>query len=134
MDNSSERNLTTIYTRLFKLFLINEINKINEFDCNSTKSTSNNTNGFINEVRNSNNLSAFDDIIPNREFEVNDLLSNDENSEPFCPFWDYSKISINNNQQFSNCYQQNPFKSQSKSSIQDDIYTLDFQGRYFIEK
>jgi len=157
MDNGNEKNLTNIYKKLFKLFFINEINKINELekDNNSTKSNSNlsyfNFNAYNqnNEIRNFSNISAFEDITPNREIEVNDLFSTDEFTENMiCPFWDVSKISINNiNNNNNNIFPphftnlnnylnpQNPFKSNCKSTIsQDDIYSLDFQGRYFIEK
>ena len=145
MDNSNEKSLPNIYKRLFKLFLLNEMNKINESYNNSTKSNLNsNCNSNIsypfsnNEIRISSNISAFEESNLNKELEEKEIFSNEENinSDHICPFWDISKISFGNTQNYNNCYnQQNPFKSISKSSSgQDDIYSLDFQGRYFIEK
>jgi hypothetical protein len=161
MDNSNgnEKNFKNIYKRLIKLSIINEVSKISDSDKeNNSKLNSNlsyfNFNGN-NEIRNLSNLSTFDEIqiSQNRELEVNDLFSMDENIENIiCPFWDISKISItNNNQYLSNNYNnnnynnnnynnnfqkfQNPFKSNNKSiNPLDEVYSLDFQGRYFIEK
>lgn len=201
MDNKGEKNLTIIYKRLFKLFLINELNKtkinLNDSDIYSTKSNSNlnyfNANSVSvsnigNDIRNSYNLSAFEELNNQREFEVNEneLFSNMENlngngfgnvnvnsnfgfginfgfnfngnfENNICPFGDVVKNSLTNcqaqtqaqsqttsnanNFNYSNYYNgnfynpNNPFKSITKScSSQDDIYSLDFQGRYFIEK
>lgn len=155
MENgiSNGKNLTSIYKRLFKLFLINEINKLNLNDSDSIRSSSNSGYMIFNsEFRNSNNLSSFEDYNINKEIDINDFFSNDENLDNMnCPFWDISKTSTNNSYQNSNsniynCNYNlinqnayinlnNPFKSNSKSSnSEEDVYSLEFQGRYFIEK
>ena len=107
------------------------------------------------QVRNSNSLFNNDEgkISHNRyEDEINSLFSNEDDLNIISPFGDISKVSIinanqsnNNSSSFSNSNSvlnsnnnsntiSNPFKSNQRIYWQDDIYSFDFQARYFIEK
>lgn len=104
------------------------------------------------QIKNSNNLFNNDEgkiSINRHEDEINSLFSNEDDLNFLCPFWDNSKLSINNNvyqnnlnsnsnSEFNSQYNSfsinNPFKNNQRLCWQDDVYSFDFQARYFIEK
>ena len=139
----------------YKRLLLNEINKIQE----TNDITLNRGNPMdppnLFQVRSSINLFNNDEgkISHNRyEDEINSLFSNEDDLNIISPFGDISKVSIinanqsnNNSSSFSNSNSvlnsnnnsntiSNPFKSNQRIYWQDDIYSFDFQARYFIEK
>lgn len=160
LDTRAERNLGSCYSKLFKRFLLNEINKLQETnDLNLNRGNPMEPPNLF-QSRNSNTLFNNDEgkISHNRyEDEINSLFSNEDELNNICPFWDISKVSTaygNQSNLNSNSYSNsnsnsvlnshndsnqinnnnNPFKSNHKIYWQDDVYSFDFQARYFIEK
>lgn len=152
LDPRAERNLGSCYSKLYKRLIINEMNKIQDiYDNNLIRANPMDPPNLF-QIRNSNNLFNNDEgkISHNKyEDEINSLFSNEDDLNLVSPFWDVSKVSTNNNNQSYNNSNSNsvlnnnsnnsntvsnPFRSDQKIFWQDDVYSFDFQARYFIEK
>ena len=140
LDPRSDRNLLTCYGKIYRKFFLNEISKFNDCDLNINKNfdfnNGSNYNNF-NQIRNSNNCFFNDEgkisYSPrNIEDDIgSDLFSNEDESNFLGP-WDISKISINKDGNTNSMT--NPFKPKEKICWQEDVYSFDFQARYFLEK
>ncbi len=118
------------------------------------KNSSSNNNGIINNLFNNDEGKI---SLNKHEDEINSIFSNEEDLNFLCPFWDISKFSLNNNSinnnshttnyslsysglnynlnsGFNNNQINNPFISNQKNYWHEDVYSFDFQARYFIER
>lgn len=130
------------YGKIYQNFLINEINKIYENENNISKdrfsdaptsSTKNSNSLFFNENSDRNPFS-----LRNTDDEMNiDFIPRDNESNSLSRFEEMLKLSIPNNQgngMYNNNSMINPFKIAQKNFWQEDIYSFDFQARYFLEQ
>jgi len=122
----------------------------NIFQMKNSNNSNNNYNNLFNNDEGKISLNKHED-------EINSIFSNEDDLNFLCPFWDISKASTNNNSinnnsqginySYSNSTSNttflsqnnsnqinNPFKSTQKNYWQEDVYSFDFQARYFIEK
>lgn len=112
-DLNKERNLITIYLNTFKSFLTTEVNKVYGCDMSINKSRSERC--FTSK------------IIPVKDtLELIKSQSNDVDLST-------RTFDLYNNQILS-LGLGSPQLTDNKTSILDDIYTFDFQARYFLEQ
>ena len=131
------------YGKIYQNFLINEINKIYETNENNIYKDRF-SDAPISSIKNSNCLFFNENIdrnpfsLLNNDDEMNiDIIPRDNESNSLSRFEEMLKLSIPNNQgngMYNNNSMINPFKIAQKNFWQEDIYSFDFQARYFLEQ